>query len=133
LTRALPEDGNMRSLNTVSSENTLVPPVSVRSRASTSAPPAAEASQRRSGSRTFLEDLGIVMPTSTSMVGGLGRSQALHHSQTRPQPQAQYQARTRAHTHILPAYRTSSDITLAEDVELQDVGGLLSRLHQNQS
>ncbi|KAJ5767312.1 uncharacterized protein N7511_004928 [Penicillium nucicola] len=128
LTRALPGDSLARSENSRENSN----PASARP-----APPA-EASQRRSGSRGFLEDLGIVTPFS-SRGAGLGRSQALPHPQPRPSLHSHSQSyshnltrtHTNTHTHTLPAYRSSSDITLDEDVELQDVGGLLSTQHQN--
>ncbi|KAJ5294933.1 hypothetical protein N7508_009754, partial [Penicillium antarcticum] len=124
LTRALPGDSLARGN---SSSHTAVP-------VHAPLPPSAEASQRRSGSRAFLEDLGIVTPFS-SRGAGLGRSMTLPHSQPRPQlhshSHSQSQTRTQPHAHILPAHCSSSDITLDKDVELQDVGGLLST-HQNQ-
>jgi hypothetical protein len=121
LTRALPDDPHVRSLvsmsNTTSNLNTVA-----------SSPAPAEASQWRSGSRAFLEDLGIVAPHSSSRLHGHARS-GIGRSQTLPQPQPQ----SRPQTHVLPVCRSSSDITLDGDVELQDVGGLLSRQHPSQS
>jgi len=68
-------------------------------RSQTVSPP--EAAQLRGGSRAFLEDLGIVEPRAT-LPGRLA-------------PSAE-----------VPGNR-SSEVTLDADVELQDVGGLLSR------
>ncbi|KAF3398418.1 hypothetical protein F1880_006279 [Penicillium rolfsii] len=84
-----------------------------------------ELQRQRRGSRAFLEDLGVLAPRTTVS------------APQQPQPQSQIQARfssppsnntnlTRQLSHTLPPYRASSDVSLDADVELQDVGGLLS-------
>lgn len=128
LTRALPDDPHTRPSvsrsNTTSTLNTVV--------AHAPAHAHAEASQWRSGSRAFLEDLGIVAPHSSSRLYGHARP-GIGRSQTLPQPQPQPQPQSRPQTNVLPVHRSSSDITLDGGVELQDVGGLLSKQHQSQS
>ncbi|OOQ90380.1 putative integral membrane protein Pth11-like [Penicillium brasilianum] len=88
---------------------------------STTAP--VELQRQRRGSRAFLEDLGVLVPRTTAS------------TPPQPQPQSRFSsppsinttATTRQLSHTLPPYRTSPDISLDVDVELQDVGGLLSR------
>ncbi|KAJ6098289.1 hypothetical protein N7499_002663 [Penicillium canescens] len=127
LTRALPDDPHTRP--SVSRSNTTL---ALNTLAHAPTPGPAEASQWRSGSRTFLEDLGIVAPHSSSRLYGHARP-GIGRSQTLPQPQPQPQTQSQPQTHVLPVYGSSSDITLDGDVELQDVGGLLSKQHQGQS
>ncbi|KAJ5217774.1 uncharacterized protein N7469_011399 [Penicillium citrinum] len=70
-------------------------------------------SQRnRRGSRAFLEDLGVLSPRTT-------RSMPPRAYTSPPVPDTI--------SHTLPPYRPSSQVSLDVDVELQDVGGLLSR------
>ncbi|KAJ5638856.1 hypothetical protein N7528_001246 [Penicillium herquei] len=58
------------------------------------------------GRRAFFEDLGVLTPRS---------------------PVTQSPPTNRPLPHILPPYRPASDASMPVDVELQDVGGLLSR------
>lgn len=71
-----------------------------------------EPQRHRRGSRAFLEDIGVLAPRTT-------RS-APPRSYTSP-------AASVPVPHALPPYRASPDVSLEVDVELQDVGGLLSR------
>jgi hypothetical protein len=85
-----------------------------------------ELHRQRRGSRAFLEDLGVLAPRTTVP------------APPQPPPQTQTQSRfssppsinttpTGQLSHTLPPYRASPDTSLDVDVELQDVGGLLSR------
>ncbi|KAJ5774800.1 hypothetical protein N7457_009696 [Penicillium paradoxum] len=86
----------------------------VRSQTSVTSP--VETTQR-SGSRAFLEDLGIMAPQAVrsplSGAGPLHLSEAAFRSQVRRLS--------------LPPCPSSSEVSLDPSVELQDVGGLLSR------
>lgn len=83
----------------------------------TVSPPANTETQRiRRGSRAFLEDLGVLSPRTT-----ISATPSRLSSPAAPG------------THTLPSYRASPDVSLSMDVdvELQDVGGLLSSRHTN--
>lgn len=101
LTRALPESGS----DHVRAQTTLSSPV--------------ESAQRRrgGGSRAFLEDLGIFTPRTTV---GYGLRPPLSGPAELPFPAAAFGNR-------IFSMSGSSDVTLDTDVELHDVGGLLSR------
>ncbi|KAJ5682635.1 hypothetical protein N7462_005800 [Penicillium macrosclerotiorum] len=67
----------------------------------------------RRGSRAFLEDIGVLAPRSPP-----GRFSSP------PAPISETAAQL---SHTLPPYRASPDTSIDVDIELQDVGGLLSR------
>lgn len=75
----------------------------------------------RRGSRAFLEDLGVLSPHTSLPVSA---------SQERPPLQSHFSSPPasipRSSSNTLPAYRASPDVSFDVDVELQDVGGLLS-------
>ncbi|KAJ5676869.1 uncharacterized protein N7477_002502 [Penicillium maclennaniae] len=90
------------------------------SRSNTTSPPANTESQRfRRGSRAFFEDLGVFSPRSPTSTPSRHISSAASGDAQSP--------------HTLPIYRASSDVSnnvpVDVDVELQDVGGLLSSRH----
>ncbi|KAJ5167164.1 uncharacterized protein N7482_005945 [Penicillium canariense] len=93
-----------------------------RPRPHTDAPestPTLEAQWQRRGSRAFLEDLGVLAPRTPAPAQLQTRSSSPPAINTVPYPQPL--------SHNLPPYRASPDVSLDVDVELQDVGGLLSR------
>lgn len=79
----------------------------------------------RRGSRAFLEDLGVLFPRSAVAVD---RSPPPPGQSRFPSPPVSSRGpSTRQHSsQSLPPYRDSPDISFDVDVELQDVGGLLS-------
>ncbi|KAJ5578408.1 uncharacterized protein N7459_007372 [Penicillium hispanicum] len=78
------------------------------------------AQRDQSSSRAFLEDLGVLAPRATAPPQSRFSS-----------PPTETTVNSRESSHTLPPYRASSDVSLDVDVELQDVGGLLSRRHHN--
>lgn len=102
------------------SRHTMVP-----STTTTITSPPIELQRQRRGSRAFLEDLGVLAPRTTASAP----------PQHQPQPQPHFSSPPSINTsptagqlsHLLPPYRASPDVSLDVDVELQDVGGLLSR------
>lgn len=88
-----------------------------RSHTTVSSPAIPETQRIRRGSRAFLEDLGVLSPRTTT-------------SATPPRLSS---PAAPGNTHTLPSYRASPDVSLSVDVdvELQDVGGLLSSRHTN--
>lgn len=83
-------------------------------------PPPIELQRQRRGSRAFLEDLGVLVPRTTASAPPQPQTQSRFSSP----PSINTTATTGQLSHTLPPYRASPD------VELQDVGGLLSR-HTN--
>jgi hypothetical protein len=83
-------------------------PSHVRAQTCLSSPLEAETAQQRgSGSRAFLEDMGVVAARAVRM----------------PLPAVGFGRRT----HSVPSCPSSSEVTLDSGVELRDVGGLLSK------
>lgn len=81
----------------------------------------AESQRIRRGSRAFLEDLGVLSPRTSLPVSQPQQPPPLQSHFSSPPAPVQ-----RPSSNTLPAYRASPDVSLDVDVELQDVGGLLS-------
>jgi hypothetical protein len=88
-----------------------------------------ELQRQRRGSRAFLEDLGVLTPRTTTTVSAQQQPQPQHptHSRGFSSPPSINTTPTGQLSHTLPPYRASPVVSLDVDVELQDVGGLLSR------
>lgn len=85
-----------------------------------------ESQRTRRGSRAFLEDLGVVLPRTTA----LAPPPSPQISRLSSPPSISPRTSTRQiSSQSLPPYRVSPGTSLDEDMELHDVGGLLSPRH----
>lgn len=80
----------------------------------------------RRGSRAFLEDLGVLSPRTTTLAPPPPTALTSPPSQSPINPRS---STRQISSHSLLPYRVSSDISPEEDMELHDVGGLLSPGH----